>query len=215
MMSKAIGNPYGLRVITELTEYEQQVAQNHENELVDLAQFISDLRLDIRYATSANVLGTALYVKPVAYLRRPAAEALRAVQTALQPHGLGLLVFDAYRPYRITVRMYEQIQDEDFAAPPWRGSRHNRGCSVDVALVELASGKPLPMPTDFDALTPAAHTGYANLPTEVLRNRTTLIQTMTSHGFVSYPGEWWHFDYQRWTDFDLLDIGLQKLKART
>jgi D-alanyl-D-alanine dipeptidase len=133
------------------------------------------------------------------------------VQAALAPHGAGLLVFDAYRPYSVTVRFWSRIQDETYAAPPWRGSRHNRGCSVDVALVDLASGLPLPMPTAFDDLTPAAHAAYEPVTTEARRNRALLLQTMAHFNFVNYPAEWWHFDFARWAEFELLDIPFEKL----
>ena len=206
-------NAYGLMVVAEPAQYRQQTAANPENELVDVKWLIYGLVLDIRYATPANLLGEVLYPKPVAYLRRPVAEALRAVQQALRAQGLGLLVFDAYRPYRVTVQMYEKIRDEEYAAPPWRGSRHNRGCSVDVGLVELASEKPVPMPTDFDVLSPAAHTAYADLPADILRNRTALIEAMTQLGFVSYAGEWWHFDHHRWAEFNLLDLAFEELES--
>jgi D-alanyl-D-alanine dipeptidase len=213
-LSPPPANAYGLSVVTNYAYYAQQVAANAENELVNLREFIPGLGLDIRYATPDNVLGEALYATASAYLRRPVAEALRQVQQALRPQNLGLLVFDAYRPYRVTVRFYEQIQDENYAAPPWRGSRHNRGCSVDVALINLGSGHPLPMPTAFDALTPAAHASYADLPAAILQNRATLFAAMTQCGFVNYPGEWWHFDHQRWSEFDLLDLAFEELGAR-
>jgi D-alanyl-D-alanine dipeptidase len=206
-------NAYGLPVVTEHAYYARQVAANADHELVNLRDFIPGLALDIRYATADNVLGEALYATAEAYLRRPVAVALGQVQQALRAHNLGLLVFDAYRPYGVTARFYDKIRDENYAAPPWRGSRHNRGCSVDVALVDLGSGHPLPMPTAFDALTPAAHASYADLPADILQNRTTLFAAMAQHGFVNYPGEWWHFDHQRWAEFDLLDLSFEELSG--
>jgi D-alanyl-D-alanine dipeptidase len=200
-----------LPVVRDVALYQRQVREHPEKELVELAAVVPGLRLDIRYATANNLLGEPLYPMAAALLRRPAAEALAQVQAALAPHGAGLLVFDAYRPYGVTVRFWERVRDETYAAPPWRGSRHNRGCSVDVALVALASGEPLPMPTAFDELTSAAHTAYEPVPPAVRRHRQLLLDTMTRFGFQNYPGEWWHFDFARWAEFELLDLSFAEL----
>jgi D-alanyl-D-alanine dipeptidase len=181
--------------------------------LVDLAERIPSIVLDIRYATPDNMLGEAVYPEARAFLREPVAEALAQVQESLEARGLGLCVYDAYRPYSVTVRMYEQIQDENFAAPPWRGSRHNRGCSVDVGLVKSSNGERVPLPTDFDELTPATSSRYGDLPAHVMLNRSILLATMHYYGFVNYPGEWWHFDHERWQEFDLLDLPFAAVKV--
>lgn len=204
-------NSYGLRVVADVATYRQQVATNPHNELVNLARAVPKLHFDLRYATPHNVVGVPLYAQAVAYLRRPAAEALAKVQQALTQHGAALLVYDAYRPYHVTLRMWQHIQNETYAAPPWRGSRHNRGCSVDVGLVERATGRPLPMPTDFDDLTPTAHTSFEPVSAAARHNRALLLEAMTRCGFVNYPGEWWHYDFARWADFDLLDVPLELL----
>lgn len=203
-------NAYNLSVVSNVAVYQQQAQANPEAKLVDLQELIPAIQLDICYATTANVLGEPLYPTAAAFLREPAAAALRQVQAALAAHGVGLVVFDAYRPYSVTVRFWNQIQDETYAAPPWRGSRHNRGCSVDVGLVD-ASGQPLPMPTDFDDLTPAAHAAYEPVTAEARRNRTLLLDTMAAFNFVNYPAEWWHFDFARWPEFELLDIPFSAL----
>lgn len=204
-------NPFGLTVISSIRDYRRRVAARPERRLVDLAALIPGLVLDIRYATARNLLGRPVYSQARALLRQPVAEALARVQAALSRVGLGLCVYDAYRPYSVTVSFYEHVRDENFAAPPWRGSRHNRGCSVDVGLVEHASGRPLPLPTDFDELTPAAHSRYSNLSPHVLFNRSILLAAMKRQGFVNYPGEWWHFDHQCWTEFDLLDLPFEEV----
>ena len=204
-------NSFGLPVISSILDYRQRVAANPERRLVDVARLIPGLVLDIRYATARNLLGRPVYSQARALLRQPVAEALSRVQTALGCLGLGLCVYDAYRPYSVTVSFFEQVRDEQFAAPPWRGSRHNRGCSVDVGLVDRASGRQLPLPTDFDELTPAAHSHFSRLPSHVLFNRSILMAAMKQQGFVNYPGEWWHFDHHRWSDFDLLDLPFEEL----
>ncbi|QJX45651.1 M15 family metallopeptidase [Hymenobacter taeanensis] len=204
---------YGLSVITSVEEYQQLVQTRAGQRLVDLTERIPSLVLDIRYATPDNLLGEAVYSEARAFLREPVADALAQVQESLKARGLGLCVYDAYRPYSVTVRMYEQIQDEDFAAPPWRGSRHNRGCSVDVGLVKLSNGERVPLPTDFDEITPAARSRYGDLPAHVMLNRSILLATMHYYGFVNYPGEWWHFDHERWPEFDLLDLPFAAVKV--
>jgi zinc D-Ala-D-Ala dipeptidase len=204
-------NSFGLTVISSVEEYRQRVAQHAERELVDLTALMPGLVLDMRYATAHNVLGRPAYQQARAFLRRPVAEALARVQEALGRLGLGLCVYDAYRPYSVTVQFYEHIRNEKYAAPPWRGSRHNRGCSVDVGLVERATGRHVPMPTDFDELTPAANSRYPNLPPHVLFNRSILLAAMKQQGFVNYVDEWWHYDHHCWADFDLLDLPFEKL----
>ncbi|WBA43796.1 M15 family metallopeptidase [Hymenobacter canadensis] len=199
--------PAGPRVLSA-AEYRQLVQRHPDHALVNLAEVVPGLRLDIRYATPHNLLGAPLYARAAALLARPAALDLVRVQAALARHGAGLLVYDAYRPYRATVRLWEKVQDEQYAAPPWRGSRHNRGASLDVGLVDLATGHPLPMPTEFDDLTPAAHTAYEPVSAPARRHRGWLLAAMSAHGFVNYPGEWWHFDHHRWAEFDLLDVPL-------
>ncbi|UOQ65140.1 M15 family metallopeptidase [Hymenobacter volaticus] len=208
--ASAAPNAHNLPVVSDVATYQHQAQANPEAKLVDVKKLIPTIELDIRYATSVNVLGEPLYPNAVAFLRAPAAAALQQVQAALAAQGVGLVVFDAYRPYSVTVRFWNQIQDETYAAPPWRGSRHNRGCSVDVGLVD-AAGQPLLMPTDFDDLTPAAHAAYEPVTAEVRRNRTLLLDTMAAFNFVNYPAEWWHFDFARWAEFELLDIPFSAL----
>lgn len=206
-------NMHGLRVVTTPDYYRRQVRETPESELVNLAEFIPSIKLDIRYATAANLLGRPLYQQPVAYLRRPVAAALRAVQTELAAVGIGLKVFDAYRPYSATVAFYDHVRDETYAAPPWRGSRHNRGCSVDVTLMSLSTGQDLEMPTDFDELTPAAHADFLEAPTLARLNRAVLRAVMSRHGFQQCPDEWWHFDHSCWADYDLLDLEFAAIQS--
>lgn len=100
--------------------------------------------------------------------------------------GLGLKIYDAYRPYKVTVYFYEKLQDSVFLAVPWRGSRHNRGTTVDLTLIDLKSGKELKMPTRYDAISPKAHINFKKLPSKVIRNRNLLLNTMQKHGFKVY-----------------------------
>ncbi|NVO31965.1 M15 family metallopeptidase [Hymenobacter lapidiphilus] len=204
-------NPYNLPLICSVEQYRAQVDADPDQELVDLVAWVPGLVPDLRYATANNLAGRPLYTRAQAVARRPVAVALARVQQRLAPHGVGLCVYDAYRPYHVTRAFYELIGNEDFAAPPWRGSRHNRGCSVDVGLVQLGTGQPLPLPTAFDELTPAAHVGYNDLPGHMLFNRSLLLAGMGLEGFRNYPAEWWHFDHPCWPEFDLLDLSFEEL----
>jgi D-alanyl-D-alanine dipeptidase len=198
-------------VVGSLEEYRRQVAQDPEQELVDLATAVPGIALDVRYATADNFLHRPLYPVARALLRRPAARALAAVQAELAADGLGIKVWDAYRPYAVTVAMWEAVGDPDFVADPARGSRHNRGCAVDITLVSLASGAELEMPTAHDAFTPLAAADATDLAPAVIANRERLRQVMERHGYVMLPSEWWHFDFAGWERFALLDLPLESL----
>lgn len=205
--------PYNLPIVGTAALYEQLVAQDSRQELVKLTDFIPGLVLDIRYATSKNLAGAPVYTMATAYARKPVAEALKAIQEELKPLGLGLKIFDGYRPYRVTVQFYEKVKDTVFVASPRRGSRHNRGCAIDLTLIRLKDGNELAMPTEYDAFTPKAHTDYAGLPEKVKQNRELLKQAMLRHGFQVYPDEWWHFDFKEWANYPLTDLSFEELQA--
>lgn len=206
-------NPWGLDIVHCMTDYHRMVKENPLHQLDDLSQAIPGLVLDIRYATADNFTGTAVYPAPFAYARRPVAAALKKVQDSLSVHGLGLKVYDAYRPYSATVKFYELIRDTAFVADPAKGSRHNRGCAVDVSLVSLETGNEIPMPSAYDDFSEKAHPEFADLPLEVIRNRELLFGVMRHFGFDPYPSEWWHFDFQGWEAYPLMDIPFGELSA--
>ena len=201
----------GLEVVAALPLYREQVRQAPEKALVDLAAAVPGIALDLRYATAENFLHRPLYRTARALLRRPAAEALAAAQRELAAEGLGLKVWDAYRPYAVTVAMWEAVRDPDFVADPAKGSRHNRGCAVDVTLVRLATGEELPMPTAHDDFSARAAHVFAGLPPDALANRERLRLVMERHGFAPLPSEWWHYDFRGWERFELLDLPLEAL----
>lgn len=204
-------DPYGLEVVGALATYREQVRRDPEKELVDLEQVVPGVVVEMPYATADNFLKRPLYPVARALLRRPAARALAAAQAELAAEGLALKVWDAYRPYGVTVAMWEAVGDPDYVADPAKGSRHNRGCAVDVTLVRAASGEELAMPTGHDDFTPRAAAAAAGLPDEVAANRDRLRAVMERHGFVVLPSEWWHFDYGGWERFELLDLPLDVL----
>jgi D-alanyl-D-alanine dipeptidase len=199
-------NPYSLTVIGDPEHYRQRIAAQKEQRLVDLAAAIPSLRMDIKYASTDNFTGEQLYPQPRAYLRQPAAEALRAAQQALSEKGLGICIFDAYRPYSVTLKLWEYLRDERYVAAPWTGSRHNRGCAVDMTLVDLASGETLAMPTGYDDFSERAGHHYTDLPETVLHNRKVLVSVMRKHGFAPLPSEWWHYDFNGWENYALLNL---------
>lgn len=201
---------YGL-VPVLLEEYLQQVSEDPRKELVDLEVFIPGIVLDIRYATRNNFTGEQIYNTPKAFARRPVAEALRKAQASFASKGVGIKVFDAYRPYAATVRFYEVYPDTTFVASPYRGSRHNRGCAIDMTLVNLATGEELKMPTGYDSFVREARPD-APLSDEVVRkNRALLISVMEKHGFRVNSAEWWHFDFRGYREFEVLDIPFEDL----
>jgi zinc D-Ala-D-Ala dipeptidase len=201
-----------LGVISNIADYKKQLNNNPQNRLVDLAVFIPNISLDIRYATTNNFTHQVIYKSARAFARKPVADALKAVQSELNAQGLGLKIFDAYRPYTATLKLYEVYPDKDFVAPPNTGSRHNRGCAIDLTIINLADKKELKMPTGYDSFKKEAAANYKNISNSVLKNRTLFQKIMLKNGFVIYPHEWWHFDYKDWKSFSLLDISFEKLK---
>ncbi|RTQ46558.1 hypothetical protein EJV47_21655 [Hymenobacter gummosus] len=212
MVQQAPAPPPGPVVVADVGQYRRQVQRDARHELVDLAAFVPGLHLDIRYATANNLTGKVIYPEAAAFLRRPVAEDLRRAERELNQLGYGLKIYDAYRPYTATRRLYEALPDQTYAAPPTRGSRHNRGCAVDVGLVDLKTGRDVALPTDFDAMTPAAHSDYQQLPAAAIRHRALLHRVLARHGFVNYPAEWWHFDHRGWEQFPLLDLPFAALR---
>lgn len=206
-----IENNLCLYVVRSYNEYRSQVSNNPDMKLVHLSDSIKGLKLDIRYATENNFTKQKVYTSADPFLRIPVMRALRKVQDSLSKHNIGLIVFDAYRPYSATVKFFEIVKDTRFVADPKVGSKHNRGCAVDVALYDLKTGKPLPMPTEFDDFSEKAGATYMNLPKEVIQNRTLLAGMMQAFGFSIYPDEWWHFDYIGWEKYPLMNLSFGEL----
>jgi D-alanyl-D-alanine dipeptidase len=174
--------------------------------LVDLEKKIPGIVLDIRYATTNNFTGQQLYPQARCFLHREPARKLLAVQKDLNRQGLGLKIFDGYRPLSVQRKMWEVFPQPGYVADPRKGSRHNRGAAVDVTLIRLADGSELPMPTPYDDFTERAHRNYNDLPEAILSNRQLLEDVMLRNGFVGLPTEWWHFDDTNWKQFPLLDV---------
>lgn len=202
-------NRYGLRVVPDLATYERLAAADPEKRLVNLQSL--GIPLDIRYATPDNFMHAVLYPAAKAYLRAPAARALAAADADLAKEGLGVKVFDGYRPYAITEKMWEPIRNPDFVADPAKGSRHNRGAAADLTLIDRKTGQELVMPTPYDDFTNKARQDYNDLPAEAIANRAKLREVMVRHGFEPLPSEWWHFDFKGWERFELMNVPLEAL----
>lgn len=194
--------------------YAESLKAHPEKELIDLGDYIADLVLDIRYATTNNFTGEQIYDRAKAYARRPVADALRQVQNELKARGLGIKIFDAYRPYRATVKFYEVYRDTTYVASPYRGSRHNRGCALDLTMINLKTGAEVRMPTGYDSFSKKAWPSTSVADPEVRRNRQLLIEVMEKYGFRVNSSEWWHFDFRGWNLFEVLDIDFGELEAR-
>lgn len=204
-------NKYGLTATT-YPEYVVSVKSQPEKELIDLEKFVPGLVLDIRYATTNNFTGEKIYPFPKAYARKPVAEALKKIQAELKPRGLGIKIFDAYRPYKATVKFYEVYHDTTYVASPYKGSRHNRGCALDLTLIDLKTGEELKMPTGYDSFSKAAWPSTPVKDPLMRQNRTKLIQVMEKHGFRVNSSEWWHFDFIGWKKYEVLDIDFEELE---
>jgi zinc D-Ala-D-Ala dipeptidase len=165
---------------------------------------------EIRYATSCNFTGERLYPFPAAYVRKELIPSLEAVQRELAAKGFALKIYDGYRPLPVQQKMWDLIRDERFVSnPAVNRGRHTRGTAVDVSLVDR-HGKPVPMPSDFDEFSPRAAVSFSGGTSEERRNRDLLQRLMTRHGFLTYPDEWWHFDFKGWEKYQPLSIGFQE-----
>jgi len=173
------------------------------SELVELVTLDPSIRLDIRYATTNNFLSTPLYTQARAFMQRPAAEAVVRAHRALAAEGYGLLVHDAYRPWYITKVFWDAtpVDQHEFVADPSRGSRHNRGCAVDLTLFDLRTRNAVAMPSLYDEFSPRAYPDYSGGSAEARARRDLLRRMMEAQGFAVYESEWWHFDYQDWQSY--------------
>lgn len=188
-------------------------AEEVQHQLVELVKVDPTLRLDIRYASDRNFLGFSVYRQPRAFLVQPAAEALKKAHLELRKEGYGLLILDGYRPWAVTKLMWDRTPPEKraYVADPKTGSRHNRGCAVDLTLWDLKKDRPAAMPSAYDDFSEKAHSDYSGGSPEARRNRGLLKRAMESHGFKVLSNEWWHFDYQGWEAYPILDVPFEDI----
>ena len=182
-------------------------------DLVELVKLDPTIKLDIHYASTNNFMGTPFYSQARAFLQRPAAEALVRVNTRLHQQGYGLLIFDAYRPWYVTKMFWDgtPVHDHLYVANPARGSKHNRGCAVDLTIYDLRAGQPLDMPSGYDEMSERAHSDYAGGTPQQNANRGLLRKGMEAEGFQVNPEEWWHFDYKDWRLYPIMNVPFEEL----
>ena len=173
--------------------------------LVELIKLDPTIKLEVRYATTNNLFGTIFYSQPRAFMQRPAAEAVVRINHKLRQAGYGLLVHDAYRPWYVTKVFWDATPDDKklFVADPSKGSRHNRGCAVDITLYNLKTGRPVEMVSTYDETTDRAHPDYPGGTSLQRWHRDLLRSAMESDGFTVFEAEWWHFDYKDWQKYPI------------
>jgi len=182
-------------------------------DLVELVKLDPTIKLDIRYAGSNNFLGKPVYKEARAFLQRPAAEALLAAHKDLARAGYGLMIH-GYRPWAITKLFWDMTTgfQREFVADPKTGSKHNRGCAVDLTIYDLATGMVVEMPGGYDEMTPRSYPDYPGGPPEARAKRDLLRKAMESHGFTVESNEWWHFNFRDWPLYPILDIAFGEIK---
>lgn len=180
--------------------------------LVSVNTIYPALLQEIRYATPYNFTGKTLYPAPVLFVHEEAAKALQRVQEELANEGLGLKIYDAYRPLSVQAAMWKLVPDERYVSNPAKNKgKHTRGTAVDVTLVDRL-GKELKMPTDYDDFSEKAHRQSRAWTEEERANSQKLEEVMKKHGFLPFSFEWWHFDYVDWEKYPPLDIRIEDLQ---
>ena len=184
------------------------------SDLVELIKLDPTLMLEIRYTTNNNIVGRPVYSEARAFLQRPAAEALLRVNSNLRLLGYGLLIFDGYRPWSVTKLFWDVTAEENrkFVADPSKGSRHNRGCAVDLSLYEIATGKEVEMPGVYDEMSDRSHPDYTGGTDQQRKLRDLLRSKMEANGFTVDANEWWHFDFKDWKSYRIQNIQFNEIK---
>jgi D-alanyl-D-alanine dipeptidase len=185
-------------------------AQSANDELVEVRELIPDIVLDLRYNTTDNFTHQKLYTTNVCYLSLGAVKKLVLVQDSLRTLGLGLKIFDGYRPRAVQWLMWEILPDPTYVADPVSGSKHNRGGAIDLTIINRSTGKELDMGTPFDFFGPEAGHDYTGFDPAILQNRVFLKNMMVNvGGLASYIGEWWHYEYTPAASYPLLDFQMK------
>ncbi len=190
-----------------------QPAGLRKPELVEVVTLDSTIKLDIRYASTNNFMSTPFYSQARAFMQRPAAEAVVRANKALKAHGYGIIIHDGYRPWYVTKMFWDgtPADKHDFVANPVPGSRHNRGCAVDLSLYDLKTGEEVQMPSGYDEMSDRSYPDYKGGTPEETQRRDLLRKTMEAQGFTVEPHEWWHFDYKDWEKYPVMNVPFEKL----
>lgn len=182
--------------------------------LIELVKLDPAIKLDMRYATANNFTGRVLYEQARAFLASAAAQAVAGASKSAQADGFGLTIFDAYRPWRVTKQLWDATPagpKKNYVANPKRGSKHNRGCAVDLSLHDLKTGMLVEMPSEFDDFSEKAHRDYIAASPAAIANRARLQRYLEAEGFVGLSNEWWHFDFTGWQDYPVMDVPFDQI----
>lgn len=200
-------------MLNSYRDYKRSVSAQPAKQMIELKTAIPKIQYDLKYATTNNFMKRRMYPTRTSktFLRKDAAAALSIVQRELNSRGIGLKIYDAYRPWSVSKMFWDLVKDERYVANPARGSNHNRGTAVDLTLINLKTGQELNMGAGFDNFTDTAHHSFKNLPATVLQNRELLRNVMEKNGFTIYNEEWWHYTFKSETKFEVLDIPFKKL----
>jgi D-alanyl-D-alanine dipeptidase len=212
-----------LRPVSELMKEARAAQPPSENgefrqtDLVELRKLDPSIKLEIRYATTNNFLGTIFYSEARAFMQRPAAEAVVRAHRKLKQQGYGLLIHDAYRPWYVTKVFWDATPDDKkvFVADPSKGSRHNRGCAVDLTLYDLKTKRPVEMVSTYDETTTRAYPDYPGGTSLQRWHRKLLRDAMEAEGFTVYEAEWWHFDFKDWQKYRIGNVTFEQVGANT
>jgi D-alanyl-D-alanine dipeptidase len=206
-------NEYGLTVLLDKHEFLETTRKDSSKQMVELKKLIPNIHYELRYAGTNNFMKRKMYPGHTThtFLRLPAARSLKAVQDELNAKGLGLKVWDAYRPYSVTEQFWQLVKDERYVADPRKGSGHNRGIAIDLTILNLQTGKELDMGTGFDNFSDTAHHNFKQLPNEVLRNRDLLKSVMEKNGFLPFDTEWWHYSLPNPSVYEIMDIPFKEM----
>jgi CubicO group peptidase (beta-lactamase class C family)/D-alanyl-D-alanine dipeptidase len=191
----------------------QEKGDFRKPDLVELVRLDDSIQLDIRYATTNNFLSTPFYTSAKAFLQRPAAAALVRVHKKLAEQGYGLWVYDGYRPWSVTKMFWDATPEKQrvFVADPSQGSRHNRGCAVDLTLYDRKTGQPVEMVSGYDEMSDRSYADYLGGTSLQRYHRDLLRRAMQEEGFTVYEAEWWHFDYKDWQQYPILNKTFEQL----
>jgi CubicO group peptidase (beta-lactamase class C family)/D-alanyl-D-alanine dipeptidase len=191
----------------------QEKGDFREPDLVELICLDDSIKLDIRYATANNFLSTPFYTSAKAFMQRPAAEALVRVHKKLAKQGYGLLVYDGYRPWSVTKMFWDATPEKQrvFVADPSQGSRHNRGCAVDLTLYDRKTGQPVEMVGGYDEMSDRSYADYLGGTSLQRYHRDLLRRAMQEEGFTVYEAEWWHFDYKDWRKYAISNLTFEEI----
>ncbi len=198
-----------LKIILFFILYTAALFGQTDTSLVLVSSLDSTIITDVRYATENNFTHKVLYPSAKVYLRHDAAVQLaKANEFLKKTYNLRIKIFDGYRPLSVQKYMWSILPNENFVADPAKGSRHNRGCAADVTLIDQ-SGRELDMGTQFDDFTPKARPDYQDISDRAAANRKILKLAMMQFGFIQMETEWWHFDFNGWEKYSILDIPIK------